>query len=189
MSGKLLSGVLNGVLCGIGAYGCCKLDPLVQPFGYVACVLAYTHGTLGLIGSLRHAQNCHSPHLCLTRTLMEVGQVTLINTQFYHSSMGSRRALLFGLSMGGFGYLAVRMPKVILWRTAIGFLNVLCLLCIARHTDAMGSHVLMALLYALGSDGVYYLKANAHASCGERLYEVCSIGITHLAIRAFRAKL
>ncbi|BFG06321.1 uncharacterized protein DMAD_04853 [Drosophila madeirensis] len=191
MSGKLLSGLLNGVLCGIGAAGCWKLDPLAQPFGYASCILAYTHGTLGLIVSLRHAQNCHNPHLCLTRTLMEVGQLTLINIQFCHSSLGSSSpiTLLYGLSMAGLCCLAVKRPKVLVWRTAIGFCNMLCLLCIAKRSDACGIHLKMALLYALGSDGVHHLRAMARGNSAERLYELCNIGITHLAIRAFLAKM
>ncbi|XP_017146041.2 uncharacterized protein LOC108158312 [Drosophila miranda] len=189
MSGKLLSGLLNGVLCGIGAYGCCKLDPLVQPFGYMSCVMAYTHGTLGLIGSLRKAANCFNPQLCLTRTLMEIGHMTLINTQFYHSTMGSGRALVFGLSMGLLGCLSIQMPKVIFWRPAIGFFNMLCLLCNPHYASSWGTHMMIAVLYAAGSDGVYYLKGYDRLSYAERLYEVCNIGITHLAIKAFMEKM
>ncbi|XP_002138593.1 uncharacterized protein [Drosophila pseudoobscura] len=185
MSGKLLSGLLNGVLCGIGGYGCCKLDPFVQPVGYMSCVMAYTHGTLGLIVSLRKAAKGANPQLCVTRNLMEVGHMTLINTQFYHSTMGSGRALVFGLSMGLLGVLSIQMPKVILWRPAIGFCNVLCLLCSPHYASSWGTHLMIALLYAAGSDGVYYLKGLDRLSYAERLYEVCNIGITHLAIKAF----
>ncbi|EDW32965.1 GL13196 [Drosophila persimilis] len=163
------------------------MDPLVQPFGYISCMMAYTHGTLGLIVSLRKAGNYHCPHMCLTRTLMEVGQVTLINTELYNSSTGIRRALAFGLSLGAIGFLAAKMPHVVFWRTVIGFCNIYSLTQ-RSQAERRSVFMLLALLNLAAYDGVDFIKRNFRRHYGESISKVCYIGITLLAVRIFVAK-
>ncbi|KAH8280502.1 hypothetical protein KR018_008895 [Drosophila ironensis] len=184
MAGRLVTGVLGGLLWGFSVYGCLQTDPLAKPFGYASFVIAKSHGMVGFLRSQSPNPKCSESVRFMK--LMDCVQLTLINSELYEQSQGGTgMAAMYALCMAPLIYNLAVDPNQKLWKCLLTIYNC-CSLTFRAQDEANLMWLAMALLHLINVSGIDYMSKRLRRKTGTQISFMARIIITYFAVLAFR---